>query len=140
MLLAVTPCIFTPGDTQIHFVVPGHQTWSPRSFRGRASRDTGGSPGRSYSLVVTDGTNVVALVGADDNGTEPGFCDITWCDCPAATVANFNLGVTVAPLPAMSLPAGYTVSLVINGAVGADTWVDAVAWYDFVYDTPPGIQ
>lgn len=140
MLLAVTPCIFAPGDTQIHFVVPGHQSWSPLSFRGTASRDTGGAPDRSYSLVVTDGTNVVALVGADDNGSEPGLCDITWCDAPAATVAAGNRGVTVAPLPAMRLPAGYTVSLVINNAVGVDAWVDAVAWYDYVLDTPPGIQ
>lgn len=139
MLLAVTPCIFTPGDTQIHWVVPGHQTWSPRSFRGTAIRDSGGAPDRSYSLVVTDGTSVVALVGADDNGTEPGTCDVTWASCPAATIASGSEGISVAPLAVMKLPAGYTVSLVINNAVGGDQWDSAVAWYDYALDTPPGI-
>lgn len=139
MLLAVTPAIFQVGQTEIQWVVPGHQTWYPRAFRARAERDTGGAPDRSYSLTVTDGTSVVATVGADDNGTEPGFCDITWCDAPAATVANTNLGVTVAPLPGMKLPGGYIIRLVINNNVGVDQWIDAVAWYDFLYDTPPGV-
>lgn len=139
MLLTVTAATIPAGGGQFYFTVPGHQRWTPRSVYAVASRAAGGAPDRSYLLTITNGTDVVANVGAADNGTEPGSCDVTWALCPAASVASGPVGVSVAPLAPMVLPAGYLIGgSIIAPAVG-DAWVSAVCWYEYVLDTPPGI-
>lgn len=139
MLLSVQPIPIGIISTFFGVVVPGHQTWYPRSFFAIAQRGAGGAPDRSYLLTISDGTNVVATVGADDNGTEPGTCEITWAQTPAATVAAGATGVTVAPLAALVLPAGYQILGSILNPVAGDAWVSATAWFDYAYDTPPGV-
>jgi hypothetical protein len=133
VLLSVQLAELAPPTLSFFFVVPGHQIWYPRSFRATASRQPGGFPNRAYTLTITDGTTVVAAVGAVDDGAEPGTCEITWCDTPAAHVAAGAVGVSVAPLGPFMLKPGYVITGAIVGAAAGDTWVDAAAWFDFVY-------
>lgn len=138
MLLAVQPATIGIISSLFGFEVPGHQIWTPRSFYAVAQRDVGGAPDRSYLLTISDGTNTVVSVGADDAGDEPGTCSITWAHTPATSVASGAVGVSVAPLGPIVLPSGYQVlGSIVNGAPG-DGWLSATAWYDYVYTTPPG--
>lgn len=122
----------TPGAPDVTFLVPGHELWMPRSIFAIADRAAGGAPDRSYTLQISDGANVVAQVGAVDAGDEPGTCDVTFANAPAAAVNAGTVGITLAPLAPLRLPAGYTLTVtIVNPAVG-DTWVTAVCWYDFV--------
>lgn len=132
MPLTTAIAAIVPGDPSVNFLVPGHEVWSPRSIFAIADRGAGGAPNRSYTLVVTDGTNIVAQVGADDAGAEPGTCDITFANAPAASVSAGTVGISLAPLAPFRLPAGYTLTVNINNAVAGDTWVFAACWYDFV--------
>lgn len=132
MLLAVTPLAFPVPSVTFTFEVPGDQTWAPRSFRAIAQRAVGGTS-RGYLLTITDSTTTVVAIGADDAGDEPGTCDVTWCDVPAAKVHAADVGIVVAPLPRLELKPGYVVTgEIINPAAG-DTWGEAIAWYDFAY-------
>jgi hypothetical protein len=125
------PQTFTP--TTFSFVVPGRQRWTLRSVRADVDRAVGGAPNRAYMLTVTDGTSIVAQAGADDAGTEPGTASITWCNCPAGSVAAGSDGVVVAPVPNLVLAAGYVIAGEILNPAGADAWLDAVVWLDYVY-------
>lgn len=133
MPLQVATAAITPGITSVTFLVPGHEVWMPRSLFGIADRGAGGTPNRSYTLVITDGQTVVAQVGALDAGADPGTCDVTFANAPAAAVAAGVVGITLAPLPPLRLPAGYELVLNITNAVAGDEWVTAVCWYDYVY-------
>lgn len=115
------------------FVVPGHQRWSLRSIFAVASRAVGGTPDRAYLLTVTNGSVIVAQVGAADAGTEPGTCDVTFANTPAAAVSAGPLGVTVAPFAPPPLEPGYVIEGTILNPAAADSWVSAVAWFDFAY-------
>lgn len=139
MLLAVQPATIGIISTIFGFQVPGHQIWKPRSFRATATRGAGGAPDRSYLLTITDGTNVVAAIGADDAGTEPGSIDVTWALMPAAVSSAGAFAVSVAPLAPFSLRPGYQITGTILGAVSGDAWTDVVAWYDYSYTIPPGV-
>lgn len=133
MLLSVQPAQLSIPTAQFVFVVPGQQAWTPRSVIGTVSRDVGGAPARAYTLEITDGTTLVAAVGADDAGTEPGVCTVTWCDVPAATSSAGSVGTVVAPLPRLLLNPGYVITgTIVNGAP-ADTWLTAAVWFDFSY-------
>lgn len=118
------------------FVVPGHQQWSLRAIRADVDRGVGGLPNRAYRLDITDGTNIVASSGADDAGTEPGITSITWCAADKSATTAGSDGVVVAPLGPTVVYPGYNIVATILHPAGADTWIDAVAWYDFVYTTP----
>lgn len=137
MLLTTSEATIVQPTLQFLFVVPGDQRWVLRSIRAICARDVGGLPVRAYTLVTSDGSNIVAAVGAADAGTEPGQCSITWANVPAAAVASGSDGIVVAPLGPVVLPAGYTVAGNIVGGAALDTWVSAVAWYDFVYTSTP---
>lgn len=132
MPLTTASAAITPGDTDATFLVPGHELWMPRSIFAIADRAAGGAPDRSYTLVISDGSNVVAQVGALDAGSEPGTCDVTFANAPAAAVNAGTVGITLAPLAPLRLPAGYTLTISITNAVAGDTWVLATCWYDFV--------
>lgn len=121
--------------TVFRFTVPGHQRWSLRSIRANANRDVGGAPNRVYVLTITDGLTIVAQVGAPDAGTEPGTCVITWANTPGAAVAVGGAGFVIAPLPPVTLNPGYEIIGAINNGALADTWDEAVAWFDFAYTT-----
>lgn len=135
MLLSVQPAEITVASTRFVFVVPGHQRWSLRSVFAEASRDVGGAPNRTYTLTITDGTTTVAQVGAADAGNEPGTCQITWANTPAASVFSGTQGITVAPLPPVTLNPGYDIIGEITNGAPADAWITAVAWFDFAYAT-----
>lgn len=124
-----TPFAFT-------FAVPGNERWTLRSVRADVARVVGGAPNRAYSLTVSDGTNIVAQAGADDAGAEPGTTSVTWCDCPSAKVAAGNDGVVVAPLPNLAIEPGYLIVGTILNPAGADAWLDAIVWLDYLNTTP----
>lgn len=133
MPLQIAQAIIAPGDQFVAFLVPGHEIWTPRTIRATADRAAGGAPNRSYMLTIGDGQSIVAQVGAADAGSEPGTCDITWANMPAASSASGSLGVTVAPLGPFRLPAGYRLIATIDSPAAGDQWIDAVCWYDYVY-------
>jgi hypothetical protein len=115
------------------FVVPGHQRWTLRSVFAVASRAVGGVPDRAYLLTITNGGLIVAQVGAADAGTEPGACSVTFANTPAASVSAGPLGVTVAPFAPPPLDPGYVIDGKILAPAAGDTWISAVAWFDFAY-------
>lgn len=119
-------------------VVPGDQYWVLRSVRAVATRAAGGAPNRAYTLQITNAAIVVAAIGADDAGAEPGTCGVTWANTPGGTIASGATGVSVAPLGPFALPPGYTLTGTIISPAAGDTWTSAVCWYDYAYTTPPG--
>lgn len=133
MYLTVSPADPIIIPTTFSFTVPGDQRWSLRSIRASATVDVGGSPNRVYTLTITNGTVIVAQVGAADAGGEPGTRVITWADLPAASVAAGTEGISVAPLPPVMLNPGYEIIGEINNGAVADQWDDVVAWYDYAY-------
>jgi hypothetical protein len=121
--------------TAFVFVVPGHQIWRPRAVRAVAQRGVGGIPNRAYTLTIGTATDIVAVVGADDAGAEPGTCSVTWANMPAAASQSGPTGVSVAPLGPLVLPAGYVIFGQIVAGTGFDTWESAVCWVDYDYAT-----
>lgn len=119
--------------TSFAFTVPGQQAWRVRSIVATVTRAAGGSPNRTYTLTVTDGTTTVAVVPADDLGTEPGTETITWADAPANDVTSGALSYVVAPMSLPALYPGYKLTGTIVGAVAGDTWLTVVCWFDFIY-------
>lgn len=119
--------------TAFTFVVPGHQRWTLRSVHATAQRAVGGIPTRAYVLEITNGTTDVALAGADDAGTEPGTCSVTWCLAANSAVAAGADGFSVGSVGNLILEAGYNViGRIVNGAAG-DQWVTPAVWFDFAY-------
>lgn len=133
MPLQIAQAILPPGALTVTFLVPGHEIWTPRTVRALADRGAGGAPNRSYMLTIGDGQNIVAQVGAADAGTDPGSCDVTWANMPAASSASGALGVTVAPLGPFRLPAGYLLTATIDSPAAGDQWTNAICWYDYAY-------
>lgn len=122
--------------TVFTFVVPGNEVWKLRAVRADCDRAAGGAPDRAYSLQITDGTSPVLEVGAADAGTEPGTCSVTWTDAdPSSTTAGAD-GVSVAPIAPLVLTRGYVITVTILSPAVGDTWVDAVAWYDYELHSP----
>jgi hypothetical protein len=120
----LTPFTFT-------YVVPGHQNWTLRSVRAQAVRVPGGIPNRGYLLTITNGTDIVAQAGAVDAGTEPGTCDVTWCGAAGSATTLGAIGIVVAALPNLVVPAGYDITgTIVNPAVG-DGWVGPTVWLDY---------
>lgn len=130
-MLTTTVATIAPGDQIFTFLVPGDRVWALRSVIAVCSRDVGGAPDRSYSLVVSKGDLPVSRAGADDAGTEPGTCTITWCNCPPSSVDSGATGVVVAPHAPPTLEPGYTVVGTIENPAAGDEWTSAIAWYDF---------
>lgn len=124
------PTIVSP--TQFAFTVPGHQEWTIRTVRAVANRHAGGIPNRAYTLTVTNSAIVVAAAGAQDAGTEPGQCSVTWADVPASASAAGSDGVVVAPFGRLRIPAGYVITGEIVAPAAADAWISAVCWFDYV--------
>lgn len=118
--------------TTFTFVVPAGEIWSLRAVNAVANRGAGGTPGRAYRLDVLNGQTVVSAFGAQDAGTDPGTCEITWCQAPAGADATGNAGIVSAPMLADRVPTGYTIVGTITGAVAGDAWDHASVWLDFV--------
>lgn len=118
--------------TTFTFVVPAGEQWSLRAVNAQCARGAGGTPGRAYRLDITDGTSTVSAFGAQDAGSEPGTCEITWCEAPAGADATGNAGIVSAPMKADRCPTGYTIVGTITGAVGGDAWTRVAVWLDFV--------
>jgi len=67
---------------------------------------------------------------AADAGTEPGTLTCTWSNAQPSAVSSGGTGVTLGPLPQITLLPGYTITgQVVNGAA-ADQWTRAVVWVD----------
>jgi hypothetical protein len=118
--------------TTFTFVVPAGEIWSLRSVVVNVTRGAGGAPGRAYRLDITNGTSVVSAFGAADAGTDPGTCEITWCQAPAGADATGNAGIVSAPMRADRCPTGYQIIGTITGSVAGDLITAATVWCDFV--------
>lgn len=117
-------------NTPWTLTVPGQRVWAVLSVVAVLSRAVGGTPNRALRLVITDGTNTVMASPATDAGTEPGTLTATWCNAQPNTVSSGSTGVTLGPLPAITVLPGYVFTgSVVNGAV-ADQWTSAVVWVD----------
>jgi hypothetical protein len=117
-------------NTPWTLTVPGQVIWRVLSVVAVLSRAVGGTPTRALRLVVTDGTNTVMASPAADTGTEPGTLTVTWTNAQPAAVASAGIGVTLGPLPVITVRPGYVFTgTVVNGAV-ADQWTSAVVWVD----------
>jgi hypothetical protein len=119
------------------YIVPGNQQWRPRSVLATVTTGAGGQPNRGYTLAFTDGTNTVAQVGADDNGAEPASGTITWANAPSASSAAGSTFSSIAPIPDLILNPGYHIVGTILHPAGADTWVSAIVWYEYVDTAAP---
>lgn len=110
--------------------VPGQRVWRLLSVVAVLSRATGGTPSRALELTITNGTNTIMASAAADAGTEPGTLTATWCNAQPSAVASAGVGVTLGPLPVISLYPGYVITgSVVNGAL-ADQWTSALVWVD----------
>lgn len=132
-MLKVVTAIDILTATEFMFFVAAGEVWSLRSVVANVARAAGGAPGRGYVLEITDGTSVVSAFPADDAGTEPGACEITWANCPKGSDSTGNEGIVSAPMRADLCPIGYQIKGLITGAVLGDQWLDAVVWCDFQY-------
>lgn len=128
--VATEPDVLTA--TTFSFVVPAGEIWSLRAINAKATRGAGGTPGRAYRLDITNGTSIVSAFGAQDAGTDPGTCEITWCGAPAGADATGNQGIVSAPMRADRCPTGYVITGTITGAVAGDAWEHAAVWLDYV--------
>lgn len=117
--------------TTFTFVVPAGEQWSLRAVNAQCDRGAGGTPGRAYRLDITDGTSTVSAFGAQDAGTDPGTCEITWCGAPAGADATGSDGIVSAPMKADRCPTGYTIVGMITGAVAGDAWTAVTVWLDY---------
>jgi hypothetical protein len=131
LTVATAPDLLTA--TAFTFVIPGAQQWYPRSVCATVATAPGGINVRSYLLQITDGTNLVAQVGAADGNVDPATGTVTWANAPAALSATTGQFSSLGPLPDLVLNPGYVITGTILNPFGADTWVSAVVWYDFRY-------
>jgi hypothetical protein len=128
--LAVHAAPAVAANTPFAFLVPAQYIWRVLSVRATLSRAVGGTPTRSLSLTITDGTNTVLASPASDAGTEPGTLVVTWTNAQPAAVSSAGAGVSLGPLPTLTCLAGYVLTgTVVNGA-SADQWTSAVVWVD----------
>lgn len=117
-------------NTPWTLVVPGQRTWKVLSVCCVLARAVGGSPTRAMRLTVTDGTNTVMASPAQDVGAEPSTLTVTWTNAQPASVSSGAVGLTLGPLPVITVFPGYVFTgTVTNGAV-ADQWTSAVVWVD----------
>lgn len=135
LLTTAVPASAVSGST-FTFTVPGQQLWTVRTVVATVSRAAGGSPTRTYTLTVTNGTTTVAVVPADDLGTEPGTETITWANAPATDVTSGASSYVVAPMRLPQLFPGYKLTGTIVNGVVSDSWLTAVVWYEYGYTTP----
>ena len=132
MLLTVAAKPNTLTATKFTFVVPGNQIWRVRSVVATVNTGTGGQPNRGYTLQYTDGTTVVAQVGADDGGTQPASGTITWANAPGGISAAGSTFSSIAPLADTNLRPGYNIIGTIVNSVAGDAWQTAIVWYSYV--------
>lgn len=132
MLLQVDSLTAFSPATTFAFTVPGQQNWSLRSVFAQCTRGAGGTPNRAYVLTITNGSLTVTSVGADDAGTDPGTCSVTWASVQAQALGSGSVGVSVAPLPKLQLHPGYVITGTIINSVAGDAWTRANVWFDYV--------
>ena len=117
-------------NTPFTFTVPGAHTWKLLSVVAILSRAVGGTPRRALRLVITDGTNTIMASPAADEGTEPGTLTVTWSNAQPSSMSSGSTGVTLGPLPLLTLYPGYMLTGSVTNGAGADQWTSAVCWVD----------
>lgn len=123
--------VTTPGAT-FTATVPGDRLWTIRTVYAVAQLDAGGAPSRYYQLEIATSTGTVALVAAPNAAGDSAQDEITWANCPAASIAVTGVGVVVAPFSPPVLYPGYVLTGTIVNAVLGDAWTTARVWYDYV--------
>ena len=136
MPVGVSVAAAVAANTPFTFRVPGHQNWRLHSIRAVLSRGVGGTPNRFVQLTISDGTNTFITIPGQDAGTEPGTLTISWANTSDTTSSSGSVGVSVAPMGQLFVPAGYTITGTVINGVAADAWTQAVAWYDYTYNGP----
>lgn len=117
-------------NTPWTLTVPAQVKWRVLSVVCVLARAVGGVPTRALRLVITDGTNTVMASPASDAGTEPGTLTVTWTNAQPNVVSSAGIGVSLGPLPVITVAPGYVFTgTITNGAV-ADQWTSAVVWVD----------
>lgn len=134
MLLQVDTTPDTASAVSVTWVVPGNQQWTLRSVYCTVTTVDDGAFLRLYTLVITDGTSVVAQVPISDGGTV-GTGSITWAPAPASVDQILGQFVALAPLPKVQLNPGYHVNVQIVNASAGDTLATPAVWYDFTNTT-----
>lgn len=117
-------------NTPFTFTVPGQRTWRILSVVAVLSRAVGGLPNRAVNLTITDGTNTVMASPASDAGTEPGTLTVTWANAQPAAVSSAGTGVSLGPLPTITVWPGYILTGRVTNGAAADQWTSAAAWVD----------
>lgn len=131
MLQVVTADAVAANDP-FTIVVPGQQVWNVLSVRATISRDNGGTGTRTLVATVTDGTTQVVSSPVVDTAPDPGDLQVTWSAIATVASADADNPFTNVPLPAMVIPAGYTIIGSIVNPQPFDQWTLAVAWVDIV--------
>lgn len=140
--MTLTAVDFQPvglGDTSVIWTVPGDQEWSLRSVCVRVTTGAGGTPNRSYLLQLTDGSNIVATIGAFDGTADPATGTVTWCNAPGAISTAGSVFVSNAPVPGVTLLPGYTVEAFVSHSQAGDAIDTAAVWYDYVLTSAGGV-
>lgn len=110
--------------------VPGQRLWRILSVAATLSRAVGGTPNRALQLAITNGTTTIMTSPAADAGTEPGTLTATWTNAQPAAISSGATGITLGPLPVVTVYPGYIITgTVLNAAVG-DQWTAARFWVD----------
>lgn len=118
-------------NTPFTIIVPGTEIWTVLAVAATLSRAAGGVPTRALRLAISDGTRTVLTSPAADAGTEPGTLTATWTNAQPATSSSGGTGVTLGPLPTVTLLPGYSIVGTVIGGVAADQWTTASVWVDF---------
>lgn len=117
-------------NTPFTFTVPGQRVWRILSVAATLTRAAGGTPNRALRLAITNGTDTILASPAADAGTEPGTLTATWANAQPVAVASGSTGITLGPLPVLTVYPGYVLTgTVLNAAIG-DQWTVARAWVD----------
>lgn len=110
--------------------VPGQRIWRILAVSATLSRAVGGTPNRALQLAVTNGTVTILTSPAADAGTEPGTLTATWTNAQPTVASSGSTGVTLGPLPVVSVYPGYVLTGTVLNAATGDAWTAAYFWVD----------
>lgn len=130
MALTTYAAAAVAANTPFTFTVPGQKTWKVLSVVGTLSRAVGGTPDRSLSLTITNGTVTILASPAADAGTEPGTLTVTWTNATPDAVHSGGTGVSLGPLPPIDCLPGYVLTGRVTNGAAADQWTRAIVWVD----------
>lgn len=112
------------------FTVPGQRIWRILTVAATLTRAVGGTPTRALQLAITNGTTTILTSPAADAGTEPGTLTATWANAQPAAIASGATGITLGPIPTVTVYPGYILTGTVLNAAAGDQWTRALVWVD----------